>query len=266
MTAIVYTVCVTDHFRTQISQFIFSCSLFEGLLKFFLLFFIFGFVFLILILQILYDISEIWFIIFSRIFIPTQHVHALFHSFFLSVPNFEFPYLNLLLWYVNHTRNWTSTLYWTFVHASTASVKTYIQLLTPRSGLFLEKLLSSSVNTGTKHFIKVILSTAHCHKPHESSPHRHTQISKVTLILSSHIVLGLQMLYLLRVLEIKIVWIFSSPTRVMAHTSHPPWFDHINNIWFKLRRASQCSSLQPPATSPLSGLDILPVPNFKIHN
>ena len=124
----------------QILQFICSCSLLEGLLKFFLCIFNTPF-------ANLYNISKIWFFIFSRTFIPTQHVPALRHSFFLSVPNFECPYLNLLLWSANHTRNWTSTLYWTFLHSSTASVKTYIRLLTSRVGLFLEKFLSFSANS-----------------------------------------------------------------------------------------------------------------------
>lgn len=104
---------------------------------------------------------------------------------------------------------------------------------------------------------QIFSTTAHCRKPHESSPHRHTPVSKVILILFSHIGLGLQMLYLLRVLEIKFLWTFSNFTQGMAHASHPPWFDHTNNIWFKLCTASLCSSLQPPATSPLFGLEIL---------
>jgi len=128
-----------------------SLSVHVAYLKIFLnlsfFFSLFGFLLLILVLQILYDISEIWFVIFSRTFIATQYVHALCQSFFLSIPNFECLYLNLTLWSVNHTRNWTSTLYWVFVHGSTASVKTYIQLLTPRGGLFREKLLRSSVNS-----------------------------------------------------------------------------------------------------------------------
>jgi hypothetical protein len=44
----------------------------------------------------------------------------------------------------------------------------------------------------------------------------------------------------------------------MPHPSHPPWFDHPNNIWWSVQvwNSSFCSLLQPPSTSSLLGPSI----------
>jgi hypothetical protein len=39
--------------------------------------------------------------------------------------------------------------------------------------------------------------------------------------------------------------------------SHPPWLDHSNYTWYKLRSSSLCSFLQPPVTSSLFSSNIL---------
>jgi hypothetical protein len=266
LTAIVYKLCVMDHIRIQISQFVCSCDLFEGLLKFIIIIII-----LIFVLQILYDISEIWFIIFSHTFIPTQHVACPLSFLFPLRSQFQMSLLkpsitvrqshtelnlDIILDVCSRSYSISKDLH-TVTNSKRRTLSWETSVLFSKFRTFMEP------NFLSKFAHQTIPSTAHCRKPYESSPHRHTPVSIVILILFSHIGLGFQMLYLLRVLEIKFVWTFSSLTRGMAHASHPPWFDHTNNIWFKLCRVSICSSLQPPVTSPLLGLDILLGTQFK---
>jgi hypothetical protein len=48
----------------------------------------------------------------------------------------------------------------------------------------------------------------------------------------------------------------------MSHPSHPPWFDHPNNIWWSIQvmKLLICSLLQPPAISSLLDPNIPPTP------